>query len=71
MDDRATALIAGYEDAMPRARRERFEDLGLLPHTPVMRERGAPLGDPIAFRVRGTRLCLRREEARLIRVRRG
>lgn len=69
LDDHDTVLIAGYDAAMPQERRERFEDLGLLPATPVTRERGAPLGDPIAFKVRGTRLCLRRAEARLITVR--
>lgn len=71
MHDSSTALISGYDEAMLPGRRLRFEDLGLLPDTPVIREHGAPLGDPIAFKVRGTRLCLRREEARLIRVRRG
>ena len=63
------AVLLGYDPAMAESCRRRFEDLGLLPETPILRERRAPLGDPIAFRVRGTLLCLRRAEARLISVR--
>lgn len=70
LGDRDSALITGYDASMPKHRRERLEDLGFLPETHVTRERAAPLGDPIAFRVRGARLCLRRDEARLIKVRR-
>ena len=67
--DRQAAVVTGYDPAMPEACRQRFEDLGLLPETLVLRERRAPLGDPLVFRVRGTLLCLRRSEARFIQVR--
>jgi ferrous iron transport protein A len=46
----------------------RLEDLGFVPGSRVEVLRRAPLGDPILFLVRGTRLCLRRTEARSIRV---
>lgn len=69
LDDGQTALLEGYDSKLAAPWRRRFEDLGLLPDTPVRRVRGAPLGDPIAFEVRGTLLCLRRAEARLVRVR--
>lgn len=65
---RQAAVIKDYDPAMPKACRERFEDLGLLPETLIRRERLAPLGDPIIYSVRGTLLCLRRSEARFIRV---
>jgi ferrous iron transport protein A len=65
---RQTGVITGYDPAMPAACRERFEDLGLLPETAIQRERRAPLGDPIVYRVRGTLLCLRSSEASLIYV---
>jgi Fe2+ transport system protein FeoA len=42
---------------------ERFEDLGLVPGTPVRVIRRAPLGDPLEVELRGYRLCLRRSEA--------
>ena len=67
--DLESAIVTGFDSAMPAACRERFEDLGLLPETFITRERKAPLGDPLVFRVRGTLLCLRRSEARFIRIR--
>ncbi|OIO07037.1 MAG: hypothetical protein AUJ52_11105 [Elusimicrobia bacterium CG1_02_63_36] len=63
-----TAVVLGYDPKFPAARRERFEDLGLLPDTTVQRLHTAPLGDPIAFSIRETVLCLRREDARRIFV---
>lgn len=68
--DRQAGVIAGFDPALPGERRQRFEDLGLLPDTPIVRERRAPLGDPLVFRVRGSILCLRRSEAKLIQIRR-
>jgi ferrous iron transport protein A len=64
-----SAVITGYDASLPKSCRERFEDLGLLPETVIQRERRAPLGDPIVYRVRGTLLCLRRSEACHIRIR--
>jgi Fe2+ transport system protein FeoA len=69
LDEHETAVIVGYDAKFPRARRERFEDLGLLPDTTVQRLHTAPFGDPIAFSIRETVLCLRREDARRIKVR--
>lgn len=69
LGDRQTAVILGFDAGFSAARRERFEDLGLLPDTTVQRLYTAPLGDPVAFSIRETVLCLRREDARRIRVR--
>lgn len=66
--DGQAVLFDRYDAALPAERRRRFEDLGLLPGTLVSRERRAPLGDPLAFMVRGNVLCLRREEAALMHV---
>ena len=41
----------------------RLADLGFLPRTPIAVVRRAPLGDPVAYELRGYRLCLRRAEA--------
>jgi ferrous iron transport protein A len=41
----------------------RLADLGFLPRTPIHVLRRAPLGDPVAYELRGYRLCLRRAEA--------
>jgi ferrous iron transport protein A len=48
----------------------RLLDLGLLPGTPVVAVRRAPLGDPTIYELRGYRLCLRRVDAARVRVRR-
>jgi Fe2+ transport system protein FeoA len=47
----------------------RLADLGFVPETPVRVVRNAPLGDPIAYELRGMRICLRRSEARKVWVR--
>lgn len=46
----------------------RLIDLGFRPGTPLRVMREAPLGDPISYALRGSRLCLRRSEALLIAV---
>jgi ferrous iron transport protein A len=47
---------------------QRLLDLGFLPGTEVRAIRRAPLGDPAVYELRGTQLCLRRSEAKRIRV---
>ncbi len=48
---------------------QRLLDLGFVPKTRIRVVRRAPLGDPVLYELRGTRLCLRRSEAAIIRVR--
>jgi DtxR family Mn-dependent transcriptional regulator len=48
--------------------RRRLVELGLLPGTRVELEGVAPLGDPVRLKLKGCRLCLRREEAKGIYV---
>lgn len=43
-------------------------EMGCLPGEEVEVERLAPLGDPIAIRVSGYQLCLRKSEASIILV---
>ena len=47
----------------------RLWDLGLIPDTPVLVVRRAPLGDPVEYELRGYRLCLRASEAARVVVR--
>ncbi len=56
--------LVATEDGLER----RLEDLGFLPGTVVRVERRAPLGDPTVYELRGSRLALRKESARLINV---
>ena len=46
----------------------RLRELGFVPGTRVLLVRRAPLGDPIEVSIRGSRLAMRKGEARQIRV---
>jgi len=63
--DRATVL--GVDASTPEG--QRLQELGFLPDTEIRVVRRAPLGDPIAFSLRGAQICLRRSEAARVRVR--
>jgi ferrous iron transport protein A len=62
----AHAVIESVEVTTAIGRR--LADLGFLPRTPIHVLRRAPLGDPVAYELRGYRLCLRREEAQRVLV---
>jgi DtxR family Mn-dependent transcriptional regulator len=62
------ARVAGLAPACRGAERRRLLDLGFVPGTAVEIELVSPAGDPIAYRVRGTAIALRREQANLIRI---
>ncbi len=48
--------------------RRRMMDLGIIPGTIILAEMGSPLGDPVAYRVRGAMVALRHEQARLVLI---
>lgn len=48
--------------------RRRYLEMGLVRGETVRVERVAPLGDPVAYSIKGYRLALRREEASQIQV---
>lgn len=48
--------------------RRRFMDLGILPGTLIAAELESPGGDPVAYRVRGALLALRRDQAQHILI---
>lgn len=50
------------------AERRRLLDLGLVPGTVVVAEMRSPLGDPVAYRVRGASVALRRAQAQQIDI---
>jgi DtxR family Mn-dependent transcriptional regulator len=62
------AHVTGISPACRGTERRRFMDLGILPGTVVEAELRSPSGDPTAYRVRGTLLALRREQANLIHI---
>lgn len=48
----------------------RLMELGFIPGARIMAVRNAPGGDPRVYRVDGSEIALRRETARLVRLRR-
>lgn len=50
------------------AERRRMFDLGITPGAAVEAVMSSPLGDPVAYRIRGALVALRSEQARLIEV---
>jgi ferrous iron transport protein A len=64
----AEAVVTSLDASGPE--RRRLMDLGLLPGIEVRAERTSPLGDPTAYRVRGSLIVLRRSQARGIHIER-
>jgi len=48
--------------------RRRLQDLGVLPGTVIEAEFASPGGDPVAYRIRGATIALRKEQAAHILV---
>jgi DtxR family Mn-dependent transcriptional regulator len=64
----ARARVVDLSPALRGPERRRLLDLGLVPGTLVEVDMVSPAGDPTAYRVRGSVVALRREQANLIRV---
>lgn len=62
------AVVLGLSPACRGPERRRLLDLGFVPGTEVKVVMASPLGDPVAYEVRGTTVALRREQARAIRI---
>ena len=61
-------MRSGISPTCRGTERRRFLDLGILPGTAVEAELVSPGGDPTAYRVRGTLLALRAEQAQNIHI---
>ncbi|MFV2066989.1 MAG: DtxR family transcriptional regulator [Pirellulales bacterium] len=64
------AEVASITRTCRGAERRRFMDLGILPGTRIAAEMRSPVGDPTAYRIRGTLIALRCEQAAMIQIRR-
>ncbi len=62
------AIVAGLSPVIRGRARQRLLDLGLVPGTRIAREFTAALRSPIAFRVRGTLVALRREQTEQVLI---
>jgi DtxR family Mn-dependent transcriptional regulator len=57
------ATVSQLDDSLQGFTRRRLLDLGLTPGTAISAEMRSLFGDPMAYRVRGTLIALRREQA--------
>lgn len=71
LDDRAEAEIVSLNDACQGYTRRRLLDLGFTPGTRLRADLTTFAGDPRAYRVRGTLVALRRDQASQILVRKA
>jgi DtxR family Mn-dependent transcriptional regulator len=69
LPDQAEAEVVAIDDRLQGYTRRRLLDLGLTPGTRLVAEMRNFLGDPRAYRIRGTLIALRREQAEEIWVR--
>lgn len=65
-----SATVVEISPACRGAQRRRLLDLGIVPGTTVTAELASAWGDPVAYRIRGALLALRREQADWVRVHR-
>jgi DtxR family Mn-dependent transcriptional regulator len=62
------AQVMALSPRIRGAERRRLMDLGLLPGTTIEVEMASAGGDPIAYRIRGALIALRKSQAQLISV---
>jgi DtxR family Mn-dependent transcriptional regulator len=62
------ARVVGLSPSLHGPQRRRLVDLGFVPGTLVEAELPSALGDPVAYRVRGALIALRREQAGTVLV---
>ena len=60
--------VLGIHSALQGPQRRRLLDLGLVPGTVVEAELAGAGGDPVAYRIRGALIALRRDQSRWIQV---
>jgi DtxR family Mn-dependent transcriptional regulator len=59
-----TRILPDYQGS----ERRRLMDMGIVPGTTITAELQSASGDPIAYRVRGALIALRKEQAQLIAI---
>lgn len=67
--DGQESVVHDISPACRGVERRRLLDLGLVPGTVVQAEFRSPAGDPVAYRVRGAVIALRKQQADMIHVR--
>ena len=60
--------VTGFSSGISCAYRRLLLAMGIVPHTIIKFLRRSPLGDPIVIAVRGSKLCLRKDEMKLLNL---
>ena len=60
--------VVGFDPLMHSSYRRMLLSMGVTPQTCIRFLRRSPLGDPIIVAVRGSKLCLRQEELKLLNL---
>jgi DtxR family Mn-dependent transcriptional regulator len=68
LEDGQEAEVLSIDESCQGFTRRRFLDLGLTPGTFVRPELSNAFGDPRAYRIRGTLIALRKDQAALVHV---
>lgn len=63
-----TVRVLGIHSGLQGPQRRRLLDLGLVPGTEVEAELVSPGGDPVAYRIRGALIALRKDQSRWIQI---
>ncbi len=63
-----TVRVLGIHSGLQGPQRRRLLDLGLVPGTEVEAELSSAGGDPVAYRIRGALIALRKDQSRWIQV---
>jgi DtxR family Mn-dependent transcriptional regulator len=71
LGDGERATVVGLSPLCRGLERSRLLDLGVVPGTAVERELSSPSGSPVAYRIRGACIALRREQAERILIRKA
>lgn len=66
LEEGATGVIKGLAEACRGLTRRRLLDLGFTPGAEIVADLTGPFGEPRAYRVRGTKIALRREQAEMV-----
>ena len=61
-------MVSGISVACQGLQRRRLLDLGVVPGTRIQARMRSPLGDPVAYDVRGALVALRRRQALWIQL---
>ena len=65
------AFISGIAEECVGIERRRLMDLGFVPGSKVEAAMTSPFNDPVAYRIKGSLIALRRQQASMIKVHQG